>query len=198
MPRVETPINWSLKNPQREVNMCLLWKEGGGHWQFLLLRRVNKCYKILKTFSVATCGYGLELGCSSSWLLSSLRWLPWKQSWLLRKTAGLARAPAGGREPIPLVCTVASGPGIHSLLSCQRTILDPGELAGVPCTPMSLCMNCLSLASFSGLFQRGWKELMAVNDWGLLVMVLFMHNFDRLSSYWEMASFLSFEKDCSH
>lgn len=76
----------------------------------------------------------------------------------------LAGAPAGGREPIPLMCTVASGPGIHSLLSCQRTILDPVELAGVPSPPMSLCMNCLSLASFSGLLQRGCKKLMAVND----------------------------------
>lgn len=81
-----------------------------------------------------------------------------------REDHRLAGAPAGGREPIPLMCTVASGPGIHSLLGCQRTILDSVELAGVPSPPMSLCMSCLSLASFSGIFQRGWKELMAVND----------------------------------
>ena len=44
------------------------------------------------------------------------------------------------------------------------TILDPVELAGVPSTPMSLCVNCLPLASSLGLFQRGLKTLMAVND----------------------------------
>ena len=126
-------------------------------------------------------------GSPSSWLLSSISWLPSKQSCLLGKTAGLAGALAGGREPIPLMCSVSSGSETHSLLSCQTTTLDPVELAGVLRTPMSLCVNCLSLASSLRLLQKRQKKLMAVNDWDPLVLVLFMHNFDRLSPYWEMA-----------
>lgn len=111
----------------------------------LMLSSVNKMLRIFKTFSVAACGYEVGLGSPPpppSWLLSSLSWLPSEQSCCLGKTAGLAPTPAEGREPTPLTCTVASGPGIHSLLSCQRTILGPVELAGVPGTPMSLCVNC--------------------------------------------------------
>lgn len=69
-------------------------------------------------------------------------------------TTGLAGAPAGGREPVPLMCTVALGHGTHSLLSCQRTILDPVELAGVPEMHLSLCVNYLSLASSPPVFVK--------------------------------------------
>lgn len=123
---------------------CLFRKERE-QWQLLLLSNINKMLRIFKTFSVAACGYEAGLGCSPSWLLSSVSWLPSEQSCPLGKTAGLASVPAEGREPIPLVCTIASGPGIHSLPSCQRTILDPVQLAGVPGTPMSLCVNCSHL-----------------------------------------------------
>lgn len=142
----------------REVDPALLFKEKGEHGQLLSLSRVHTMLRIVKTFSVAACGHDLGLGRSASWLLPSIRWPPLEQSCCLGETAGLASAPAKGREPIPLMCTVASRPGTHSWLSCQRTILDPTELAGVPGAPVSLCL-CV-WAAVTCLFPSGFSKRM--------------------------------------
>lgn len=63
--------------------------------------------------------------------------------------------------------------------------LDFVELAGVPSLPLSFFVNSFSLASSPGPFHRGREKLMAVNDYGPLVIVLFVCNSDRLFSYRE-------------